>query len=105
MQVAELVDGLLHHALGAVPVGDVVAVHDRFATHRLDVGNGLHRGARVTALAVHVTTEVVHDDLGALTREQQRVLASQPAPGARDDRNASLECTHDDLPSLDGEAS
>ena len=57
-------------------------------------------GARVAALAVHVAAEVVHDDLGALAREEQRVLAAEAASRAGDDRNPSVERTHDDLPSL-----
>src|SRR5207248_1791017 len=50
VQVAELVDGLLHQSLRAVPVGHVLAVHDRFAAHRLDVVNGLLPRAEVGTL-------------------------------------------------------
>ena len=37
--------------------------------------------------AIGVTAEVVDDDLGALLRHEQRNLASDTAPRARDDRN------------------
>jgi len=53
-------------ALGLVDGGDVFV-------------DDLHRRARVAALAVHVAAEIVHDDLGALTREEERVLATQTA--------------------------
>ena len=43
---------------------------------------------------MHVAAQVVDDDLRALAREQQRVLAPESAAGARDDGDASLECTH-----------
>ena len=98
VQVAERVDRLLHEALRAVPVGDVLAVDDRLAAQRLDLVDHLHRRARVAAVAVHVAAEIVDDDLGALAREQQRVLAAEAAPRAGDDRDPSVECTHDPSP-------
>ena len=77
VQIAERVDRLLHEPLRAVPVGDVLAVDDGLAAERLDLLDDLHRRARVAALAVHVAAEVVDDDLRALAREQQRVLAAR----------------------------
>jgi hypothetical protein len=94
VQIAERIDGLLHHALRTVPIGDVVAVDDGLATHRLDLVDDLHGGTEVAALAVHVAAEVVDDDLGAFSREQQRVCAAQAARRAGDDRDASVERTH-----------
>src|SRR5262249_28816055 len=102
VQIAELLDRLADETFRPVPVGDVLAVDDRFAAHRLDVLDGLLRRAQVAALAAHVATEVVHDDLRPFARKQQRVLAAQAAAGTGDDRDASVECTHRCLPRVDG---
>jgi len=47
---------------------------------------------------VRIAAEVVDHDLGALAREQQRVFAAETPAGAGDDRDASVERTHDSLP-------
>ena len=49
---AERVDGRLDEPLGAVPVGDVVAVGDRLAAHRPDLVDDLAGGPRRAAAAV-----------------------------------------------------
>ena len=51
-------------------------------------------GGPVVARPVDGPTEVVHDDLGALGREQERVLTSNPPAGASDDRHPPFERTH-----------
>ena len=48
------------------------------------------RGPVVAAGAVARDAEVVHDDLGALARERERVLAADAAAGAGDDDDASF---------------
>jgi hypothetical protein len=95
VQVAERVDGLAHEPLGTVPVGHVVAVDDRLSPGRDDVGHRLLGRSRIGTLAVRVAAQVVDDDLGTFGREQQRVLAPQAPTGTGDDRDASVERTHD----------
>jgi hypothetical protein len=57
-----------------------VAVDDRLAAHGADVVDRLLRGRGVGAAAVLVAAEVVDDDLGALAREEQRVLPPSRGP-------------------------
>ena len=90
VEAAEGVDGGLHEALGAVPVADVVGVGDGLAAHGLHLVDHLLGRAGVVALAVHRAAEVVDHDLGAVVGEEERVLAADPPPGARDDRDATL---------------
>ena len=89
------VDGRVDQPLGPLPVGDVVAVDDRLAAQRHDLGDDFAGRAVVRAGTVVGAAEVVDDDLGALGGEQQRVLATDAAPGSGDDRDASLECSHE----------
>ncbi len=98
VQVTERVDGLLDEATGAVPVGDVLAVDDGLAAHGADVVDGLLGGGGVGTATLLVAAEIVDHDLGALAREQQRVLAPEPATRAGDDGDATLQCTHDHDP-------
>ena len=98
VQVAVRVDGLPDEPFRAVPIGDVLAIHDGVTAHGLDLFDDLHRGTRVTAFAVHVAAEVVDHDLGAFGGEQQRVLTAETARRTGDDRNPSVECTHPSSP-------
>ena len=91
---AERLDRGVHHALAALPARDVVGVGDRLAAHLLDLVHDLLGRGAVVARAVGVATEVVHDDLRALSREEQRVLAADAATRARDDGDASIESAH-----------
>ena len=94
VEVAEGLDGRVHEALRALPRRDAVAVRDGLPAHGDDlVRHLLGRGA-VAAGAVGGAAEVVHDDLRSLPGEQQRVLAADAAPGPRDDRYPSVQCTH-----------
>ena len=67
---------------------------DRLAAHVLDLADDLFGRGLVAARAVGIAAEIVDDDLRALGREEQRVLAADAAPGARDDGDASLESPH-----------
>ena len=81
----------LHHRRGLLEVGDVGAVGDRLAAHRLDLGHDLARpGPSQAPSPAPRRAEVVDDDLGALAGELERVLAAQAAAGAGDDRDAAL---------------
>ena len=71
--------------LGAVEVGDVVAVHDGLAARRADLVDDLLRRRAVGARAVGRRAEVVHDDLRAVVGEHERVFAPDAAPRAGDD--------------------
>ena len=94
VEVAEGLDGAVDEALAALPVGDVVAVGDGLAAHGLDLLDDLLRGGQVGPGAVLGAAEVVDHDLGALRREQQRVLAADPAPGSGDDGDAAVKRSH-----------
>ena len=95
VQVAEGVDGRVDQLLGPLPVGDVVAVRHRLATPGRDLGDDFVGRAVVRAGAVVGAATVVDDDLGSFGGEQKGVLATDAAPGSRDDRDASLECSHE----------
>jgi hypothetical protein len=90
VEAPEGVDRLLDHLLRRVPVAHVGAVHDRLAARCLDLVDDLLRRGRVGAGAVAVATEVVHDDLGALLGEHERVLAPDATPGAGDDGHSAF---------------
>ena len=67
-----------------------VRVDDRFAAEVVDlVGDVLGR-ALVAALARHRSTEIVDHDASAPLGQLERVLASEAAAGARDDRNLAV---------------
>ena len=73
-------------------------VGDRLAAHRRDLVDDLFGRGAVASGAVGRAAEVVDDDLGALRGEQQRVLATDAAPGAGDDGYPTFERTHDAAP-------
>ena len=98
VEVAERVDGLLDEPASAVPVGDVLPVDDRLAAHGADVVDRLLGGRGVGAATLLVAAEVVDDDLGALAREEERVLPTEPPAGAGDDGDPTVQCTHHDPP-------
>ena len=84
VEVAEGVDRGADQRLAAVPARDVVVRRDGLAAGGADLLGGLLRDL----------AEVVDDDLGALGREQARVLAPEAAAGAGDDRDPAVECPH-----------
>src|SRR5947208_14772031 len=92
--MTEGVDRALHHAPGAREVGDVLTVGDCLAAHCLDLLDDLHRRARRAALTVHVASEVVDHDLGALAGERQRVLTADAAPGTGHADHPALTNAH-----------
>ena len=61
------------------------------AAGRGDLVDDLLGRALVGALAGGLAAEVVDDDRGTLGREQQRLGAPDPAPGAGDDRDLAVE--------------
>ena len=79
---------------GAVEVGDGVVVRHRLGAERLDLLAHLRRGIFLGAAPVERDADVVDDDRRALTREAQRELAPDAAPGAGDDRDATVEQPH-----------
>jgi hypothetical protein len=99
VQVTEGLDGLVDQALRAFPIGDVVAVDDRLAPHRLDVLHRLLCRREVGAPALLVAAEVVDHDLGPFLREEQRVFPAEAAPRAGDDGHPAVQCTHRSFPS------
>ena len=94
VELAEGVEGALDDALGALEVGDALAVGDGLAAHLLDlVDHLLGRAVVGAAGAVEVRAEVVDDDLGAVLGHQQRLFAADAAARAGDDRNLPFEQT------------
>ena len=85
------VDRGLHDRLAALGRGDRVGVGDGLAARGFDLVDHLLGGAGVAAGAVDRAAEVVHHDERAPRGEQQRVLASEAATGARDDRYLAVE--------------
>ena len=57
----------------------------------LDLLRGRVRRTLGPAAAVDAAAEVVDDDLGAARREEERVLATEAAARAGDDRNLAVE--------------
>jgi hypothetical protein len=101
VELAERLDRLVDHVLGAIPVGNVVAVGHGLAAHRLDLVHNLLGGAHVVALAGPVAAQVVHDHLGAMLGQHQAMFPADAAGAARHDRNPSLaQSRHWCLPSF-----
>ena len=90
VQPAELVEGLLDHALAAIDVGDSVEVRDGLAAGGADlVGDVLRRtGVRLRAVDVHA--EVVDDDAGAFLGKELGDAAPDAAARSGDYRDASI---------------
>ena len=90
IEPAERVDGRLDQALGAIPVGDIVAIGDGRATPRPDqVDHLAGRAARRTG-AVELGADVVDHDHRALVGELQGVAPADAPAGAGDDHDTSL---------------
>ena len=89
VEPAERVDGRADQALGAVPVGHVVAVDDRLATHGPDGIDHL-TGRAVGAARAVSGADVVDHDLGAVPGELQGMTAPDAAPSTGDHHHASL---------------
>ena len=94
VHAAERVDGLRDQMLGAGPRGDVVEVGHRLATGLGDLVDHLRRRRFVGTLTRGRPAQVVHHDLGALGRQQQRLGATDAAARARDDRDLAVEQPH-----------
>ena len=80
VEVAERVDRRLDQALGALEVGDALAVGDGLAAGGDDLVDDLLRRRGVGAAAVHVAAEVVDHDLGPVAGQRQGVLPPDPRP-------------------------
>ena len=94
VDVAERVDGLLHHGTGLVEDGDIAAVDDRLAAHCLNLGHDVLGRSGVGATTGGIATKVVDDDFGAFRRHHQCVFAADAAAGAGDQRDLSVENAH-----------
>ncbi len=94
VELAEVVDRLLDQLARGGEVGDVGAVDDRLAPECLDLPHDVVGRTLVGARPVALRAEVVDDDLRALTRQMKRVLATDPAPSAGDDRNLPVQESH-----------
>src|SRR5712691_447316 len=119
VDLAELVLDLLEHLAHLLAVSDIHLDGERAPPHLADLLRGRvgmhpalrHRVLRERAalsfsrlLQVRVVFDqhIGDDDVRALTRERERVLAAQPARGARDHSNPSREIEHVLSPQFDG---
>src|SRR6266511_2763904 len=94
VQAAECCDGAVDQALRAGEIGDVLSVRNGRAAEGLDLPHDVVRGAGVGALAGQRRAQVVHDDLCAGTCQRKSVLPADPAAGAGDDCDLSVELGH-----------
>ncbi len=91
VELAEVVDRAIDDSFGSLEVGDALEVGDRLAAGGSDfLDHVLRRGARLPG-AVEVTAEVIHDHLGAVLGQQQRLFAPDAAAGAGDYRNFACQ--------------
>src|SRR6185312_6272362 len=91
----------LDDALCPLRVGHAVTVGHRGAAGPGDLVHDLAGDAGVGALAVGRAAQVVHDDLAALGRRQQRDLPADAAPGTGHDHHLAREAaplSHPGLP-------
>ena len=88
VQAAEGLDRFAHQPFRAREVRDVVVVRPCVVA---DLVDDRLRGRVVPALARERDAEVVDDNLRTGLRQGKRVLAPDPAPSARDDRDFPLE--------------
>ena len=98
VEATEGLDRLVDHPLGAAPARAVVVVRGRVATGRLDLVDDLLCRRLVGPLTCSRAAEVVHDDLRALLREEQRLGAPDAAAGAGDHGDLAVEETHREQP-------
>jgi hypothetical protein len=75
------VDGGGHHRVGRRPLADVAGHDRRFTATTADLLRGVLACSR----------QVVDHDPGAGLGESQRLGATEPGPGARDDRDLAVE--------------
>ena len=82
------------HRLGVGPRRHRSGVGDRRATGGDDLVDDLLGGPGIGARSVGGAAEIVDDDGGALTGEQQRLGAADASTRARDDGDLPVEPTH-----------
>ena len=90
IEAPERVDRGLDDAPGALVVGDAVVAGDRLAAPALDDLDDLVGDLGVGSLAGHGSTEVVHDDLGAVVGQEDGFAASYAVAGTGDDRHLAV---------------
>ena len=91
VDAAEVVDRRLDDALGALRIGDAVAVGDRRAAGLADLGDHLVGDLGVGALALGRAAQIVDHDLAAFAGGQQRDLLADAAPRAGHDNDLARE--------------
>src|SRR5262249_18772424 len=95
VELAERVDGRLHHALTAGHARHAVVVRDGLAAERRDLGDDLvGHAVPAAAAAVARAAEIVDDELGALLGERERVAATDAAARAGHERDLAGEQCH-----------
>ena len=74
-----------------VAIFNRVVVGHSLAAHGLDLGDHFVSSCRAFALTGVATTEIVYNDLGATTAQQQCMSAAQAVSRAGDNRNFPIE--------------
>jgi hypothetical protein len=90
MQITECLNGGVDQSLCAIPRGDVVTVGDRLAAHRFNLIDHLLGRRNVASHAINTRTEVVDHDMSAMSRQTQRVFATDTSAGSGDYCNTSF---------------
>ena len=67
MQVTEGVDRLSNHSPCTIKVGDIVTIHNSFATHRDDLVDNRLCWSEFATGTVDRSTKIIHHDLCSLT--------------------------------------
>jgi hypothetical protein len=88
------VDGAADEALGPGPVADVVVVGDGLAAPLGDDADHLVGRALVGAVAGDARAEVVHDDLGTLGGQLERLATADADARAGDDGDLPVQQPH-----------
>ena len=95
VESAELVDGGLDHALGAVHVGDVADEGDGLAAGVADfLHDGVDFGGVHSEAALDVEAGVGDDDFGALLAEDSAEVGADAAGATGDDADSAFEVFH-----------
>src|SRR5262245_625884 len=90
VDATEVVDSGLDDALGALRIGDAVAVGNGDAAGLSDLAHHLIGDLDVRALALGGAAEIVHHHLASLGGGEQSDLTPDTSPGAGDDDDFSI---------------
>ncbi|CAB4567143.1 unannotated protein [freshwater metagenome] len=94
VETTKRVDGALHKAASAVPIGNVIAVCDGLATIGTNEINDFLGWAHVVAVALQRCADIVHHNLGAFGGECECMFTAKATTSTGDDDDTSVTNTH-----------